>query len=296
MLRTRHCPSVPADGPGQPPERAHQPHRLGQPGRLPVDDRERALRGEVTRAEPGAAGGDDQPGEPVARGSQRVGDRVGAVGRDDPLDDLEARRRSARSSSAAPDRSSRVPSATPSDTVITFASSATRPVCPPRRSRRSAGQWVTIVERSVGSTTTPSRRTRCERHTGRISEASATSAPTSDQQPAEVLLEAELVGHRRGLGADRARRRSSCAAPSRTLSGRPQAPVPARIEEHAEADLGEAEPGGVGEAEHLDDRGRRSCRRSRLGPWRRGRGRRSRRRRSARSAGRARTSRCARGS
>ena len=122
-------------GPGEPAERADQPHGLGQPGRLAVEDGQGALRREVARPEAGAAGGDDEPGEAVARGRagppppRRCRRRTTIA-----LDDVVNRLRARCSSSAAPERSSRVPSATPSDTVITCARSAMRSSLPEPRS------------------------------------------------------------------------------------------------------------------------------------------------------------------
>ena len=72
---------VPASAPGQPAERVDEPHRLGQARGLAVEHDPGALGGEVARAEAGAAGGDDQPGEPGGLVAQRAAHRLDAVGR-----------------------------------------------------------------------------------------------------------------------------------------------------------------------------------------------------------------------
>jgi hypothetical protein len=55
VLSTRVAPTVPATARDKPPERARQPHRLGEPRCLALDDGEGPLGGEVPRAESGAA-------------------------------------------------------------------------------------------------------------------------------------------------------------------------------------------------------------------------------------------------
>ena len=59
---------------------ARPPDRLDDAGRLPLDHRAGAFGREIARAEAGAAGGDDEPGEAVGQLAQRVGDRLDAVG------------------------------------------------------------------------------------------------------------------------------------------------------------------------------------------------------------------------
>ena len=63
----------------QPAERAHEPHRLGQPRRLAVEDVLGALGRVVARGEAGAARRDDEPREPVGQRPQGVRDGRPAV-------------------------------------------------------------------------------------------------------------------------------------------------------------------------------------------------------------------------
>ena len=96
-------------------------HQLGEPRRLPLDHRLGRLGRDVARAEPGAAGRDDE----------RVGRRRGArnaasisarsSGTTIPARRRRTRRRARNSSAASPDPSARVPSETPSETVRTAA-------------------------------------------------------------------------------------------------------------------------------------------------------------------------------
>ena len=75
VLQTIACPRIAGDAPRQPAERADQAHRLGQPGRLALDDLPGALRRLVPRGEPGAARRDDQAGEAVGQLGEGRGDR-----------------------------------------------------------------------------------------------------------------------------------------------------------------------------------------------------------------------------
>ncbi len=70
----------------EPTERTDESHRLGQAGRLTVDHCPRTLRREITGAEAGTAGGDDQPVETVGQVAQRIGDRELTVLGDRALD------------------------------------------------------------------------------------------------------------------------------------------------------------------------------------------------------------------
>ena len=77
-------PNVPALGV------ARLAHRLGETRGVALEDGARAFRGEVARAEPGATGRHDEPGEPLGEFAQRVRDRVDAVGDHALVDDFEA--------------------------------------------------------------------------------------------------------------------------------------------------------------------------------------------------------------
>ena len=65
---------------------AHQAHGFGHPGGFPLDDRPRALRRQVTRAEAGPAGGDDEACEPLGHLPECFGHCFGAVLGDAVLD------------------------------------------------------------------------------------------------------------------------------------------------------------------------------------------------------------------
>ena len=142
------------DGAGQPSgeaaQRAHQPHGLGQARRLALEGRPGALGGEVARPEPRAPGGDDEAGEAVrtaARRASRTDSTPSATTIRSTTSNPAASRCSA---SAAPDRSSRVPSTTPSDTVITFASSATCRSLAQARDQASAAEAEQVHAVGVG--------------------------------------------------------------------------------------------------------------------------------------------------
>ena len=105
-LQTSAAPTVPhtprpSMPKGLPGAVAGAAHRLGQPGRLAVDDHPGALGREVAGPEAGAAGGDDEPGEAGDQVAQGERDLVDAVGGHlvvdhraprlvEPLDDLGA--------------------------------------------------------------------------------------------------------------------------------------------------------------------------------------------------------------
>lgn len=59
-----------ADRPGQPPRQASARsgtvHRLGQCGRMPLDDLSARLGSEITRGEPGPSAGYDEAGEALS--------------------------------------------------------------------------------------------------------------------------------------------------------------------------------------------------------------------------------------
>ena len=115
-------PTIAGDAPRQPPERADQAHRLGQPGRVALDDRAGALGRLVPRGEPGAAGRDDEPGEAavIARSAAATASAPSSVTRCSTTSNPAS---VSCSTSARPLASSRVPWATPSLTVRTFARS-----------------------------------------------------------------------------------------------------------------------------------------------------------------------------
>ena len=75
---------------GEAAEWAHQPHRLGDTGRLALDDPTGALWGLVARREARATGGDHQTGEVVGERHERSSDTVGAIGHHLPINDLES--------------------------------------------------------------------------------------------------------------------------------------------------------------------------------------------------------------
>ena len=78
------------DATGQPAERVAQPHRFRQAGRFTLDHLAGAFRRLISRGEPGATGGHDQPGETGSQLRQRPGHVVDAVSDDAPLHDHEA--------------------------------------------------------------------------------------------------------------------------------------------------------------------------------------------------------------
>ena len=80
----------PRGGPAEAAERVHEPHGLGQAGCFTFEDGPGAFGREVAGPEAGAAGGDDEAGEPGAQGLQGGGHRLGAVAHHLPVDDLEA--------------------------------------------------------------------------------------------------------------------------------------------------------------------------------------------------------------
>ena len=80
------------DAPREPPERADQAHRLGQAGRVALDDGPGALGRQVARREAGAAGRDDEAGEAVGQLAERRGDAAGAVLDDAVIDDRRSPR------------------------------------------------------------------------------------------------------------------------------------------------------------------------------------------------------------
>ena len=90
VLSTSALPLGARHAPRQAPERVHQAHRLGQAGGLPIEHDPGALGGEVPGAEAGAAGGDDDPGEPGGHLDDGLADRLTPVGDRPVLDHLEA--------------------------------------------------------------------------------------------------------------------------------------------------------------------------------------------------------------
>ena len=128
-------------GPGQAAQRVDQAHGFGQARGVALEDLPGALGRLVPGPEAGASGGDDQArrSSALSRASSPATEATpSAITR--ALDHLEAGRLSA-STSAAPERSSRVPATTPSDTVTTLAwrgSSASARVSRPSGGRRSA--------------------------------------------------------------------------------------------------------------------------------------------------------------
>ena len=95
-----------------------------RPGSTTVEHAPGALGRLVTGTEPRATRRHDQPVEPVRHVGQRVRHRLRAVDAHPMLDDRRSPSPASRSTSAAPERSSRVPAITPSDTVSTFACEA----------------------------------------------------------------------------------------------------------------------------------------------------------------------------
>ena len=90
-LRISDSPRMPATFARQPAERADRPHRLGEARSAAGRGSAWCASGVRSRGpKPGAAGGDDQPVEPVGHVRQGVRDLLDAVGAHPVLDDVEA--------------------------------------------------------------------------------------------------------------------------------------------------------------------------------------------------------------
>ncbi len=85
--------AAPEHAEGLPRRVAGAPHGLRQARRLAVDDDPRALGREVARSEPGAAGGDHDPGESGDQVAEGERDFVDAVGGDLVVDHRPSPRR-----------------------------------------------------------------------------------------------------------------------------------------------------------------------------------------------------------
>ena len=219
MLRMMALPHTPATPRERRPSGTDEPHGLGQSGRLALDHSPGALRREVTGREARAAGGHDEAGEAVGHLDQGGGDLVGAVGGDAVVDHLGAGLVGGTRRAPRPERSSRVPWTTPSDTVSTFALNATAVTVdatasrPCRRCRRpgaarappvrtvATAAPVTAAQSTQGGrdrpTRPPSTCTRC-----------STAAPGRTRRPAS-RSSASCSAVRPSMSASAIRQRAS---------------------------------------------------------------------------------------